>query len=206
MFGESEIDGYKFDAVLQYATFPCVKVHATGRAAAMQSKRLNEDKNTKPGAKSREDLKYFLDWLYNKGVRHIIRLSVEDSGDPSQEVHSDEVIQAALARLSIEHLDWQKMDLDPETILHIGSQIPYEGPPPPEGLDNANTAYKSPLEKLTLLWSGSNAALRAWGDQEALPMLPCLREVEIIQPPSRLVSFGSVLRGSFRTDNSQGLR
>ncbi|KAI6760872.1 hypothetical protein HG530_009732 [Fusarium avenaceum] len=186
MFGESEIDGYKFDAVLQYATFPCVKVHATGRAAAMQSKRLNEDKNTKPGAKSREDLKYFLDWLYNKGVRHIIRLSVEDSGDPSQEVHSDEVIQAALARLSIEYLDWQKMDLDPETILHIGSQIPYEGPPPPEGLDNANTAYKSPLEKLTLLWSGSNAALRAWGDQEALPMLPCLREVEIIQPPSRL--------------------
>ncbi|KAG5663244.1 hypothetical protein KAF25_001180, partial [Fusarium avenaceum] len=119
MFRENEIDGYKFDAVLQYATFPRVKVHVTGRAAAMQNKRLSEDKNTKPGAKSREDLKYFLDWLYNKGVRHIIRLSVEDSGDLSQE-------------------------------------------------------------------SGSNAALRAWGDQEALPMLPCLREVEIIQPPSRL--------------------
>ncbi|KAM0480764.1 hypothetical protein ACHAP7_005001 [Fusarium lateritium] len=186
MFGESEKDGYKFDTVLQYATFPRVKVHATGRAAAMQSKRLNEDKSNKPGAKSREDLKYFLDWLYNKGVRHIIRLSVEDSGDSSQEVHSDEVIQAGLARFSVEHLDWQKVDLDPETILHIGSQVPYEGPPSPEDLANANTAWRSSLQKLTLLWSGSNAALRAWGDQEALPMLPCLREVEIIQPPARL--------------------
>jgi hypothetical protein len=167
---------------------------------------LNEDKDNKPGAKSREDLKYFLDWLYNKGVRHIIRLSVEDSGDSSQEVHSDEVIQAALARFSIEHLDWQKMDLDPETILHIGSQVPYEGLPPPEGLENANTAWRSPLEKLTLLWSGSNAALQAWEDQEALPMLPCLREVEIIQPPSRLVCFDAVRHSNFQTDNRQGLR
>lgn len=117
MFGENNTDGYNFDTVLQYATFPRVKVLATGHEAAVQNRRLNEDDDTKPGAKSRKDLKYFLDWLYTKGVRHIIRLSVEDSGDSGQEVHSDQVIQAALARFSIEHLDWQKTDLDPETIL-----------------------------------------------------------------------------------------
>ncbi|ENH71417.1 hypothetical protein FOC1_g10007649 [Fusarium oxysporum f. sp. cubense race 1] len=55
-------------------------------------------------------------------VRHIIKLSVEDSGDSGQKVHSDEVIQSALEKFVIEHLDWQKTDLDPETILHISSK------------------------------------------------------------------------------------
>ncbi|KAM0514994.1 hypothetical protein ACHAPE_006316 [Trichoderma viride] len=186
MFGENNTDGYNFDTVLQYATFPRVKVLATGHEAAIQNRRLNEDNDTKPGAKSRKDLKYFLDWLYTKGVRHIIRLSVEDSGDSGQEVHSDQVIQAALAKFSIEHLDWQKTDLDPETILHIGSEAQSDGQPLPGGLSNTNSASGSQLKKLTLLWSGSNAALRAWGDQEALPMLPWLQEVEIIRPPSHL--------------------
>ncbi|EXK24202.1 hypothetical protein FOMG_19059 [Fusarium oxysporum f. sp. melonis 26406] len=94
-------------------------------------------------------------------VRHIIKLSVEDSGDSGQKVHSDEVIQSALEKFVIEHLDWQKTDLDPETILHIS---------------------KRQLRKLTLIWSRSNAVLRAWSEQDALPLLPHLQEVEIIPP------------------------
>lgn len=198
MFGENNTDGYNFDTVLQYATFPRVKVLATGHEADVQNRKLNEDDDTKPGAKSRKDSNYFLDWLYTKGVRHIIRLSVEDSGDSGQEVHSDQVIQAALARFSIEHLDWQKTDLDPETILHIGSEAQSDGQPLPGGLSNTNSASGSQLKKLTLLWSGSNAALRAWGDQEALPMLPWLQEVEIIRPPSHLVCLIGAQYGIFK--------
>ena len=59
-------------------------------------------------------------------MRHIIKLSVEDSGDSGQKVHSDEVIQSALEKFVIEHLDWQKTDLDPETILHISSKVAVE--------------------------------------------------------------------------------
>ncbi|EMT68836.1 hypothetical protein FOC4_g10004925 [Fusarium odoratissimum] len=121
-FGENAVDGYKFDPVLQYATFPRVEVLVKGRSADRQDKLSHQAKATLPGANSRKDVKYFLDWLYKKGVRHIIKLSVEDSGDSGQKVHSDEVIQSALEKFVIEHLDWQKTDLDPETILHISSK------------------------------------------------------------------------------------
>ncbi|KAM5519720.1 intracellular serine protease [Fusarium oxysporum f. sp. phaseoli] len=160
-FGENAVDGYKFDPVLQYATFPRVEVLVKGRSADRQDKLSHQAKATLPGANSRKDVKYFLDWLYKKGVRHIIKLSVEDSGDSGQKVHSDEVIQSALEKFVIEHLDWQKTDLDPETILHIS---------------------KRQLRKLTLIWSRSNAVLRAWSEQDALPLLPHLQEVEIIPP------------------------
>lgn len=36
---------------------------------------------------------------------------------------SDQVIQESLERLIVENLDWQKIDLDPETILRVGCKI-----------------------------------------------------------------------------------
>jgi hypothetical protein len=52
-------------------------------------------------------MEFFFDWLYNKGVRHILKLTVEENGGA---VHSDEAIKTALDRVVIEHLDWQKVD------------------------------------------------------------------------------------------------
>ncbi|KAH7147549.1 hypothetical protein DER46DRAFT_629636 [Fusarium sp. MPI-SDFR-AT-0072] len=156
-FGENAVDGYKFDPVLQYATFPRVEVLVKGRSADRQDKLSHQAKATLPGANSRKDVKYFLDWLYKKGVRHIIKLSVEDSGDSGQKVHSDEVIQSALEKFVIEHLDWQKTDLDPETILHISSKVAVGESSPSDDPESVNSPPERQLRKLTLIWSGSNA-------------------------------------------------
>jgi hypothetical protein len=182
-FGEDKEQGYKFDSVLQYATFPYVEVQVRGRSTSGQDK----TKVVQQGANSRKDVKFFLDWLYKKGVRHIIKLSVVDSGDPDQKVHGDEVIQSSLENFVIEHLDWQKMDLDPETILHIGSKVTVSESSPSEGSNNSENQSEQQLRKLTLVWSGSNAVLMAWSEQDALPLLPHLQEVEIIPPPHHLV-------------------
>ena len=123
-------------------------------------------------------MKYFFDWLYKKGVRHIIKLSVEDSGASGQKVHSDLVIRESLSRFIIEHLDWQKTDLDPETILHINSKGHSKED------KHAEIVPGGQLKKLTLRWSGRNAVLRAWSGPDALPLLPHLQEVEVVQPHS----------------------
>ncbi|KAI1043797.1 hypothetical protein LB505_012450 [Fusarium chuoi] len=185
-FGENAVDGYKFDPVLQYATFPRVEVLVKGRSADRQDKLSHQAKATLPGANSRKDVKYFLDWLYKKGVRHIIKLSVEDSGESGQKVHSDEVIQSALEKFVIEHLDWQKTDLDPETILHISSKVDVEESSISEDSESVSSHRERQLRKLTLIWSGSNAVLRAWSEHDALPLLPYLQEVEIIPPPPHM--------------------
>ncbi|RGP62914.1 intracellular serine protease [Fusarium sporotrichioides] len=185
-FGEDKEEGYKFDSVLQYATFPRVEVLVKGRSAGNQDKAAALSKTSQQGANSRKDMKFFLDWLHKKGVRRIINLSVEDSGDMNQKVHSDEIIQLALERFVIEHLDWQKTDLDPETILHIGSKV---APSENSSSDDSKTTERVPerqLRKLTLIWSGSNAVLRAWSEQDALPLLPHLQEIIIIPPPPHL--------------------
>ncbi|KAM0408542.1 hypothetical protein ACHAPD_012018 [Fusarium lateritium] len=132
----------------------------------------------------RKDVKYFLDWLYEKGVRHIIKLSVEEPSDAEQEVHGDQNIQETLGKFVIEHLDWKKTDLDPETILHIGSQIEKSSC---EGLNDHDPVVESQMRKLTLIWSGSNAVLRAWSDEDALPKMRFLQEVEIIRPLPHMI-------------------
>jgi hypothetical protein len=118
-------------------------------------------------------------------VCHIIKLSVEEPIDGSQGVHGDQTIQEALGRFVIEHLDWKKTDLDPETILHVGSQIekPYSESP-----NDIDPVVESQMRKLTLIWSGSNAVLRAWSDEDALPKMRFLQEVEIIRPLPHMVS------------------
>ncbi|KAF1977652.1 subtilisin-like protein [Bimuria novae-zelandiae CBS 107.79] len=134
-FGADEKMGLKFDRVLQYVTFPQVEVIHKGTCSI------------------------FFDWLYKKGVRHIIRVSVQDSGGSRERVHSDRAIQESLEKFIIERLDWQKMDLDPETILHISSKVEREAP------------------------TGSNAVLRAWSEPEGLAMLPYLEEIFLFNPP-----------------------
>ncbi|OBS26148.1 hypothetical protein FPOA_00091 [Fusarium poae] len=179
-FGSGQARGYKFDPVLQYAIFPYVKVIVK---PSPSDKAASENvSNRSPSG--RKDIKFFLDWLYEKGVRHIIKLSVEEPIDGGQGVHGDQTIQETLGRLVIEHLDWKKTDLDPETILHVGSQIKKPSSESPNDLD---PVVESQMRKLTLIWSGSNAVLRAWSDEDALPKMRFLQEVEIIRPLPHMI-------------------
>lgn len=89
----------QFDEVLKYVRFTKVTVRRRPKP---------RDKAKDPGAEpGRRDMEFFFDWLYNKGVRHILKLTVEENGGA---VHSDEAIKTALDRVVVEHLDWQKVD------------------------------------------------------------------------------------------------
>lgn len=145
------------------------------------------------GALGRKDVKFFLKWLYDKGVRHIINLSVEDSGERGGKVHSDQAIQDSLERFVIEQLDWRKTDLDPETILHVSSsaaekEVDKEGDAAEKQVETEMVPDRR-MKQLYLRWSGSNAVLRAWSEPEGLPLLPQLQKIFLVKPPMEKVCY-----------------
>ncbi|KAL7919237.1 hypothetical protein ACQKWADRAFT_323111 [Trichoderma austrokoningii] len=176
-------DRLKFDSVLQYVTFPRVQVQIKGRQADCERETEKNSGMRQHGVSSRKDMKYFFDWLYDKGVRHIVTLSVEDSKVSGEKVHSDQIMQKSLEKFTIEHLDWRKTDLDPETILHVGSKAFKAGPSTTDNEKNAQPVAQQ-LRQLSLKWTGSNSVLRAWSELEGLPLLPRLQRIQIYKPSS----------------------
>ena len=177
-FGEDARSGLRFDSVLQYVTFPRVEVTLKGPKADRQRDADRRSGARQLGPLGRNDMLHFFDWLYTKGVRHIIRVVVDDSGDSAAKVHTDEAIQESLEKFVVDHLDWKKPDLDPETILHVSSKVRKEG----STLENPDTAEPVPdrqLSHLCLRWSGSSAVLRAWSELEGLAMLPRLKKISL---------------------------
>ncbi|KAL2192493.1 hypothetical protein P885DRAFT_47591 [Corynascus similis CBS 632.67] len=120
-FGANKDKGLRFDSVLQYVVFPRVEVILSGRKADREEADIQSGRQV--GSMGRKDMRYFFDWLYKKGVRYIIRVSVEDSGESGERVHSDRAIQECLEKFVVEQLDWKKTDLDPETILSVSSKV-----------------------------------------------------------------------------------
>ncbi|KAK7414636.1 hypothetical protein QQX98_006493 [Neonectria punicea] len=170
-FGKDRNSGIRFDEVLMYVRFPNVTVIRTGRRAP------------KPRALGRQDMEFFFDWLYCKGVRRILKVEVEDSG---KICHSDESIQNSLDKIIVEHLDWQKVDLDPRVICQISgkseSRSSAEADP-----NNELVRSRNRLREVTLKWSGNNAVLRAWSEAEGLPQLQKLETINLSIPaPSDL--------------------
>ncbi|KAH6603973.1 hypothetical protein Trco_007419 [Trichoderma cornu-damae] len=180
---DASSDRLRFDNVLQYVTFPKVQVYTKGRHADREREAEELSGVRQTGALGRKDMKYFFDWLHNKGVRHIITLSVEDSGNSGETVHSDQAIQESLERFSIEHLDWKKTDLDPETILHVSSKAAGTEASVTDGQKYTQPVPQQ-LRQLSLRWGGSNSVLRAWSEPEGLPLLPQLQRIYIYKPSS----------------------
>ncbi|KUI57357.1 hypothetical protein VP1G_04704 [Cytospora mali] len=89
----------QFDEVLKYVRFTNVTV---------RRRPTPREKAKGAGAElGLRDMEFFFEWLHNEGVRHILKLTVEENGGA---VHSDEAIKTALDNVIVEHLDWQKMD------------------------------------------------------------------------------------------------
>jgi hypothetical protein len=185
-FGIDASSGLKFDRVLQYVTLPRVEVILKGVRADRERELELQSGVRQFGPLGRKDMQYFFDWLYAKGVRHIIRVCVEDSGDLGEKVHSDQAIQDCLEKFVIEHLDWKKTDLDPETILHVSSRVERDVPAS-GGQANTEIVPDRQLKHLCLRWGGSNAVLRAWSEPEGLAMLPHLKKVFLFMPSNEKV-------------------
>lgn len=153
-----------FDEVLQYVAFPRnVRISRDSRNAVVP----NDDSDM-----GRRDLGFFFDWLrQQKNVTHIINLHVDD-----EPCHSDEAIVSCLRGITVDHIDWQKFDMDPQTFSKM---------------ENASS-----VRELSLQWSGRNAVLRAWSEPEGLPMLKGLRKINLHIPSIDQVSWighGSLL-------------
>ncbi|KAM0186999.1 hypothetical protein ACHAPA_002877 [Fusarium lateritium] len=169
-FGEGPNHGMRFDEVLMYVRFPNVTVIRTGRKAA---------KPREPDRPAvRQDMEFFFKWLYAKGVRRILRVEVEET---EKSYHSDESIQSSLEKFVVEHLDWQKTDLDPRVICQLGSKADH--PSYEDGEDSKLNVFKNQLREVTLKWSGNNAVLRGWSESEGLPLLEKLEIVNLNIPP-----------------------
>ncbi|KAK4244198.1 hypothetical protein C7999DRAFT_35426 [Corynascus novoguineensis] len=180
-FGANKEKGLRFDSVLQYVAFPRVEVILSGRKADREEADIQSGRQV--GGMGRKDMRYFFDWLYKKGVRHIIRVSVEDSGDSGERVHSDRAIQECLEKFVVEQLDWKKTDLDPETILSVSSKVE-KRLSTFDKQEVKEIVQDRQLRKLFLRWGGSNAVLPGWSEPEGLAKLPLLQEIILFAPPA----------------------
>lgn len=134
--------------MLQYVAFPSIKVHS-------QPASSDSSGNTPEIAvEGRSDMMFFFDWLRDKGVKRILKVTVDDrEGIP----HSDEAIEKVLYEFDAEIPDWQKVDLCPVTICKASKK----------------------LEEMYLHWSGNNAVLRAWSEPDGLKILEDLKKVHL---------------------------
>lgn len=96
---EKAFVGATFDEVLKFVHFSNVTViHPTTPRTKNQLARCGL---------GRRDMEFFFNFLFKKGVRYILKVVVEEDGPL---VHSDEAIKNSLNKITVEHLDWRKVD------------------------------------------------------------------------------------------------
>ncbi|KAI9369935.1 hypothetical protein BJX61DRAFT_536065 [Aspergillus egyptiacus] len=153
---EESFGHMRFDSVLRIVRFRSVTLRKAPVLISGKSSRFAHKPQDKlRRGKGRDDLVFFFNWLSGKGVKDIVKVVVDDLQEPS---HSDAAIEACFQKLSIEILDWRKLDLCPLTLFNI-----------------CHT-----LREVHLRWSGNRAILRAWSEREGLPRLEDLERVYII--------------------------
>ncbi|KAJ4024785.1 hypothetical protein NW761_011584 [Fusarium oxysporum] len=162
------LSSLKFDETLQFVSLPDIQVDFKRRSQFIPHN------NTKKSGKERRDLKFFFDCLQTQGVRHIIRVDVEDSREFP---HSDQAISESFHTITVEQFNWKKVDLDPRVICKLGSKATWG-----EVTPDLSTTCDSQIREVTLSWSGNNTILRAWSEPEGLPLLPRLRKITILVP------------------------
>lgn len=167
------LSSLKFDEALQSVSLPDIQVDFKRRP---QSTSGNDSKQTR---KERRDLPFIFACLQARGVRHIIRVDVEDSRESP---HSNRAISESFTTITVEQFNWNKVDLDPRVICNLGSHITWGRAAP-----DSSTTFDSQIREVTLSWSGNNTALRAWSEPEGLLLLPRLRKITILVPANEEV-------------------
>lgn len=146
----------KFENVLRYVDIPKLSVSPGPGQLEDDTPKSNHSRRRIPVAKrdgdGRTEIPAVFDQLRGSGVKSILEIIVEDLEHPA---HSDAAIEQALCgkhgelNMAVEILNWKKVDLSPDLILKVASGV----------------------MSLQLYWSGQNAVLRAWSEEEGLPKL-----------------------------------
>lgn len=125
----------------------------------LQATGIGPRSQVQDGPTGKQYLWNFFDWLFKKGVRYIIKVMVAENKDTA---HCNETIIKSLKLFDVEILDWQKVDLCPSVIQQASEKW-------------------SNFHELHLLWSGSNAVLRAWSEPEGLALVKNLKTIHIYE-------------------------
>jgi hypothetical protein len=154
---QNSYQAFEFDPILLHVRFRKLELESRNDDRAVQKRRQEG-----PG---KRDLVRFFDWLRKeKGVRNILKVTVEEGDDG---FHSDEGIEKSLRGFEgIEILDWRKPDICPVAVRRAVRK---------EGNNSAG------LLELHLRWTGNNAVLRAWSARGGLAALPILEKVHVYE-------------------------
>lgn len=160
MLAKSEIEQHisilDFENILQYVDVPMIS--STEQVANQRSKPLRARIQQDGGG--RTDVQTVFELLRDKGVKTILEVTVDDLGHPA---HSDSAIEKALCwgtpsqTMNVEVWNWKKVDISPDLICKVANDV----------------------TSVQLYWSGRNAVLRAWSEEEGLPKLARLRHIAL---------------------------
>lgn len=113
--------------------------------------------------RSPEDIERIFQSEKLEGVKTILKIVVEDLEEPP---HTDTAIERFLKPKGVETWDWKKVDICPEVIQQAAPTVRH----------------------LNLYWSGRNAVLRGWSEQEGLRRLKQLEKITLHVLPVRCPS------------------
>jgi hypothetical protein len=156
---ESHIEGawrhFDLEDVLQYVFIPQVRIEPKPPNVAAPGKHPLHNSIKKSDGRGRTDLVILFKWLNEtKSVKTILKVIVDDLEEPS---HSDEAIETCLKGMGVEVWDWRKTDLCSEVIYRVSPDT----------------------QELHLYWTGRNAVLRGWSEEEGLKRLRKLKLVHL---------------------------
>ena len=116
--------------------------------------RYRQGKRAIPDGNGRDDMIVLFQFLRRKKVERIVRVIVADKDEIA---HSDEAVENALGGLEVEIWDWQKFDICTETIATAAPDV----------------------EEIHLYWSGNNAVLWSWSEEEVLKRMKKLQRMHV---------------------------
>lgn len=147
---ETHISILNFESILQCVKIPNISpVDETAKPNTQMSTRNQVPPQAGGG---RTELEAVFQKLRDKKVSTILKVNVDDLEHPA---HNDAAIGRALKNMSVEVWNWKKIDICPRLIFQTAPEI----------------------TEVHLYWSGTNAVLRAWSEEEGLPMLKKLKKV-----------------------------
>ena len=118
------------------------------------SPRPRQGRRAIPDGNGRDDMTVLFQFLRKKKVERIVRVIVVDK---DKIAHSDEAVEIALGGLKVEIWDWQKFDICTETIATAAPDV----------------------EEVHLYWSGNNAVLWGWSEEEVLKRMKELKKIHV---------------------------
>lgn len=147
---KTHISILNFESILQYVDIP--KISHLDDTVKPNTQMSTRNQVPPQAGGGRTEVEEVFQKLRDKGVSTILKVNVDDLEYPA---HNDAAIERSLKNMSVEVWNWRKIDICPSLIFQTAPDI----------------------TEVHLYWSGTNAVLRAWSEEEGLPMMKKLNKI-----------------------------